>query len=238
MRNVLILAAARGGYLEDGRAGDLFDMALVEIVRVLDVPASVGSVLVPWSTDLAALIAVGIFDTAPSFDPEGGAGTRTEASRSGLVPYLPPDTEWSAASVPFFESSHLALDRDAPMPFAEAIKQYPPTYVIVLAWTEGFSQLGDALSGTSPAFFTFGKLAPPERVASGLNIPISQVEDLELRLPPIVEGSDIPESSEFAGEREGDVGLEPFIPFGLLIQDALDDLLPDDEPLLFRDRER
>jgi hypothetical protein len=236
MRNVLILAAGSGGYLEDGRAGDLFDLALVEIVRVLDVSASVGSVLVPWSTDLAPLIAVGIFDTAPSFDPEGDAGTRTEASRSGLVPYLPPDTEWSAASVPFFESSHLALDRDAPMPFAQAIEQYPPAYVVVLAWTEDFSQLRDALRGTKAEFFTFGSLTSPQRIASSFDIPISQVEDLELRLAPIAEGTDIPDSSEFADERGRDADLEPFIPFGLLIQDSFNDFLPDDEIPSSRER--
>jgi hypothetical protein len=226
MKNVLILAGATGGELVGERAGDLFDMALVDAVRTLDVPAGAASVLVPWSTDLCPLIAAGIIDTGPSFDPESGA--RVEDSRSGLIPYLPPGAEWSESSMAFFTSSHLSLDGDAPIPFEQAIRQHPPTHVVVLAWTKEFSHWRDLLAGAR--LFTFGSMAPPEQIASGLNIPSSRVENLEARLPRLTEDRDIPEGSEFADDRARENRLEPFVPFSLLIQDALSELLPDDEP--------
>jgi hypothetical protein len=233
MRNVLILASDARESLEGGRSGDLFDMALVEIVRALDVPGSIASVLVPWSDDLSPLIAAGIVDTAPSFDPESGA---TETTRSGLIPYIPLGAALSEESTAFFRSSHLTLEVAAPTPFEQAIREHPPTDVVVLSWTKELARLRDVPGYGEARFLVFGSLTSPERIFSDLAIPSSRVEDLERRLPLITEGSDIPEGTEFTDERERDAGLEPFIPFGLLIQDALDEILPDDEPPSSRER--
>jgi hypothetical protein len=227
--NTVLILTAKDGAPSALRAGDLFDQALIEIIRVLDIAAERASILVPWSMDLAPLIAVGTADTAPSFDPEGDG--RIPSSRSGLVPYLPPGVEWSEQDEPLFRSSHLSLEqRDRPMPFDTAIGQYPPTWVVVLACTDEFSPFRAALRESSASFVTFGSLMPPERIATEFGIPIEQVTDLEQRLPSFVEKSDIPDGSEFADEIGRDAGLEPFVPFGLLIQDYFADLLPDDEP--------
>lgn len=232
MRNVLVLAAATGGRLDGERAGDLFDQALIEIVGVLDVPLGAANILIPWSTDLSPIAAAAIVDTAPTFDPEGGL--RREAPRSGFIPYLPPGAEWSEDGIVFFRSSHLFLERDAPMSFEAALRQHPPTDVVVLAWTEDFAQLRDLLRNVQRVV-TFGSLTPPERIASGLGIQFSQVIDLEHRLIPFDEATEIPRGSEFADERGRDADLEPYIPFGLLIQDYFDTMLPDDEGRSFHD---
>jgi hypothetical protein len=232
MRNVLILAADSADLAEHRRVGDLFDQALVEIVHALDVPAGVANVLVPWSTDLSPLIAASIVDTAPTFDPEGDRKEAT--SRSGLVPYLLPGAETSDQGASFFRSSHLALGRAAPLPFADVISKHPPTDIVVLAWIKGFAQSLNVQAHVN--LVTFGSLAPSTRVASALNVPPSRVIDLELRLPRIVEDKDLPDSREFADERGRDTELEPFIPFGLLIQDYFDNLLPDDETSTRRER--
>jgi hypothetical protein len=96
---------------------------------------------------------------------------------------------------------------------------------VVLGWTNDFSQLRTP----ETRFLTFRSLTSPERVASGLHIPTSRVVDLEAKLPPYIEDSDVPDGTEFADERRRDADLEPFVPFGLLIQDYFDDLLSDDD---------
>ena len=225
-KNILILAADTDDQPEGKRTGDLFDQALVEIVHALDVPARIASVLIPWSADLSPLIAAAIVDTAPSFDPEGERAAET--TLSGLVPYLPPGAKWSDQGASFFRSSHLALERESPLAFADAIEKHPPTDIVVLAWSDDFSKPIVSHGAARANVVTFGSLRSRERIASALNIPLSQIIDLELKLSSIVDDSDVPDGSEFAEERGRDAELEPFIPFSLLIQDYFDDILPDD----------
>lgn len=224
MRSVLILAAASPEPLGGERQGDLFDMALLEIVHALDIPQTRAFVLVPWSDDLAPFVATGIIDSAPSFDPESGT---TESSRSGLVPYIPLGSTLSEQSTVFFSSSHLALERAVPMPFERVIQDYPPTDVVVLTWPKKYAGQGSFQNLQNARFLVFGSLTSPQQIVADLSIPLEKVEDLERRLTS--ESGEIREGAEFADEREREAGLEPFIPFGLLIQDALDDILPDDE---------
>jgi hypothetical protein len=228
-RNVLILAPT-DRLSAESRTGDLFDAALMEIVRVLDLPASIASVLVPWTTDLAPLIAVGIADTAPGFDPEGRAEGGT---RSGLLPYLPPGEALSDESRLFFASSHLALGGQGPMSLADAVGSHPPTDIVVLGWTSDFSLPRGALGDRAPRVVTFGSLASAASVASALDIAVSGVTDLERSAASSIE-ADLPGGSE----AEDEAGLEPFVPFGLLIQDYFNDLIPDEGPLPPADRPR
>jgi hypothetical protein len=214
MRTILVLAADRPS--EEGeRTGDLFDAALLEIVRVLDISEERGSVLVPWSDQLAPLIAVAAADTAPSFDPEGDTW---DGSRSSLIPYRPTEMSSDEWTEPFRAGSHLSLTRARPFSFVEALDKYPPQDIIVLSIPENIAPLRPAAAYAR--FFVFGSLLSRARVAAALDIPAERVEDLEQRLRPLedVLGMRRPEEER----------LEPFIPFGLLIQDVFDEMLPDD----------
>lgn len=224
MRNVLVLAAGAPREADGPRDGDLLDMALLEIIRALDVPARIASVLIPWSDELSPLVAAAIADTGPSFDPEGAA---TESSRSSLVPYLPSESTLSEQSALFLASSHLSLSERAPMTFAEAIREYPPKDVIVLSLTKDLDALRDTPNYGHAQFLVFGSLTPRDLVASVLGLPSSRVEDLELRLRPL-DGGDIPEGAEFAYDRSRDEGVWSFVPFGVLVQDAFKEILPDE----------
>jgi len=225
MYKILVLGAA-SQTPEGQRAGDLFDFALIEIVRVLDIPANRALVLVPWSEDLAPLVAAGIADTGPSFDAESGA-TR-EGQEPGIIPYLLPGREGTEQTSLFSASTHLSPGSPGPMPFADALKSHSPTHIVMLAWTDDSTPVRAALRGTTASLVTFGSLMSPARVADLLEIDEGSVTDLELRLGPLP-ARDAPDSSEFASEGAYEAELEPFIPFGLLIQDYFGDLLSADE---------
>ena len=98
------------------RTGDLFDFALIEVVRALNVRSERAVVLVPWSIELAPLVAAGTIGTAPSIDPEN-----LGAERSGLLPYYPPSAVPSAQDVTLYRATHMTLGGDAPLPFAVAL---------------------------------------------------------------------------------------------------------------------
>ena len=216
MRNVLILAGDTPPEESSGRSGDLFDAALLEIVRALDVSGDIASVLVPWSDEFAALIAVAAADTAPSFDPES-ATERAEGSRSCLVPYWPAETSSDEWSRPFLDSSHLSLAGRTPVSLADALGKHPPQDLIVLSLPNNIAAMRRVFGHAR--VFVFGSLVSRAQVASVLDVQPDRVVDLEQTLRSIEDTS---------GARRSEVeGLEPFIPFGLLIQDVYDDILPD-----------
>ena len=218
MKSILIFASDTPASGE-GRVGDLFDAALLEIVRALDVSSTVATVLVPWSDELAPLIAVAAVDTAPSFDAEGAP---KEGTQSSLVPYRPMGT-LDEASQQFLAASHLPLSGRSPMSFEAAVKQYPPTDIIVLS--PEMSQKDElAVLRGAPGFknvrlLMFGSLTSRDQVANAMERGWESVENLEERLVPLGD------EARRLGIEEGK--LEPFIPFGLLIQDVFDDILPD-----------
>jgi len=231
MWNLLILSSGTEGGRGPRRAGDLFDFALSEVVRVLDIRAGVGTVLVPWSPDLAPLIAAAVIDTSPSFDPEAS----TEAgSRSGLVPYYPPRTASSEEDSIFYLASHLSLGRPAPLAFAAALQQHPPTHVLVLSVTKEFDALRSFLQTSDALILAFESLTPTAEVANNLNVELLRVTNLEERLILPSEDEDPPRFHELGVEREVEVELEPYVAFGPLVQSYFDNILPDDDRRVFR----
>jgi hypothetical protein len=70
---ILIIAPAMTRRRWTGHLGDLFDSGFVETVRTLAGSGTAATVLIPWSKQLAPLIASATIDTAPSFDPESRA---------------------------------------------------------------------------------------------------------------------------------------------------------------------
>jgi len=178
MWNLLVVASAIDGGGDRSRTGDLFDFALSEIVRVVDIPGRLWTALVPWSADLAPLVAAAVIDTAPTFDPE----TSIEGgSRSGLVAYYPPQGAPSEEDFVFYRASHLSLGRQAPLTFAAALQQHPPSH-------------------------------------------------LEERLDLGSEDDDTSRFRELGVQREAESELEPYVPFGLLVQRYFDNMLPDADP--------
>lgn len=218
MKNILILASdtPAGG---DGRVGDLFDSALLEVVRALDVSSGVATVLVPWSDELAPLIAVASVDTAPSFDAESAA---EEGTQSSLIPYRPQGA-LNERSRQFLAASHLSLSGRSPLSFEAAIKQHPPTEVIVLSpmlsRKDEVAVLREAPGFKNARLLMFGSLTSRDQVAAVMERDSERVEDLEHRIRPI--------DGEARRPSEEEAKLEPFIPFGLLIQDAFGEILPD-----------
>lgn len=224
MWNVLILASASesGHGLE--RAGDLFDTALVEAVRVLDIPATAGTVLAPWSPDLAPLVAAATLDTAPSFDPENPVEGR---SRSALQPYLPPGAIVEEND-PFYRATHFALGSKELPTFVEALRTHPPTHVLVLSATTEFGALREFLKDDTP-ILAFASLTPTKEVAANLKVEASRIVNLEERVILLSEREDIDRYKETVPEREWETDLEPSVAFGLLVQDYFDQGIPDDE---------
>lgn len=215
MRNILILAADTREESAD-RRGDLFDSALLEIVRVLDVSSEIASVLVPWSDEFAPLVAVAVADTAPSFDPESAP---KESSRSGLIPYRPSEMSSDERSNLFREGSHLSLTRRTSLTLAQAVNEYPLQDVIVLSLPKDIAPLRAAPGYDKARFLVFGSLLSRERAIAALNVSPERVEDLEGRLHPV--------EDKFSTWRGDEEALEPFVPFGLLIQDVFEEMLPD-----------
>jgi hypothetical protein len=214
MKNILILATDTQAK-SAGRRGDLFDAALLEIVRTLDVSSDIASVLVPWSDELAPLIAVAVADTAPSFDPERAG---KEGSQSGLILYRLSSFSSDERSRPFRDGSHLSLTERLPITLSQAVDKYPPTDVIVLSLPKDIP----SLQGSDIRFFVFGSLLALSDVRATLAIPAERMEDLELKLSPI--------EDKLSTARPEEEGLEPYIPFGLLIQDVFREILPDEPP--------
>ena len=212
MWNILIVASATEGGRGPQHIGSLFNFALSEIVRVLDIRADRAVVLVPWSTDLAPLIAAGTIDTALSFDPKQAVG------RSGLVPYYPPSAAPSEEDIVFFLATHISLSREAPPTFAAALKQCPPSRVLVLSANKEFDQLGSLLQSSGAPILAFASLTPIAEVAASLKVAPSRVTNLEQSLTLLAEDDDIAR-----------VELEPYVAFGLLVQKYFDAMLPDDD---------
>jgi hypothetical protein len=233
MWNLLVLASATEGGRGPSRAGDLFDFALSEIVRVLDVRAGVGTALVPWSADLAPLIAAAVIDTAPSFDPEAEASIGG-GLRSGLVPYYPPQAASSEEDSVFYRASHLSLGRAAPLAFAAALQQHPPTHVLVLSAVKEFGALRSFLQTHDASILSFESLTPTAEVAGDLNVDLFRVTNLEERLVLPSEDEDTSRFRELGVEREAELELEPYVAFGLLVQSYFDNILPDDDRRVVR----
>lgn len=211
------------------RTGDAFDTAFVEILRTLDGQGSKVPVLVPWSSDLAPLVTAALIDTAPSFDPEGGGSAA--ATRSRIIPYSLTAEDAglmegaSDREIAFWRSSHLSLARGAPVHLGAAMGAAPPTHFVVLGLPKAAAEVAAALKGRPASVFCFGSLVSRGEVVETLGVSFGDVEDLERRLLP----EKVPSEDYSSPEREREESLEPYVPYGLLLQDALDEFLPGDE---------
>ena len=231
MTSVMILTPRRDDDRVSDRLGDAFDTAVVEILRTLDGQDKV-RVLAPWTPDLAPLVTVALVDTAPSFDPEGGFSAAT--TRSRIVPYTLATEDTAADSdeagereAAFWHNTHLSLGRERPESLTSAIAEAPPTHLVVLGLPQSAAKVAAAIKDRVVKIFCFGSLVSRWEIAEGLGVPLARIEDLEGRLPAGEAASE--EASSFARERDAEETLEPYVPYGLLLQDALDDFLPGDE---------
>jgi hypothetical protein len=231
MTVVMILTPPRDDDRLIGRTGDAFDTAFVEILRTLDGQGDKVPVLAPWSPDLAPLVAAALVDTAPSFDPESGGSAA--ATRSRIIPYAMASEDAgltdSAAEreATFWRSSHLSLVRETAVPLMAAMNAAPPTHLVVLGLPTAAAEAAAALMDRSVNVFCFGSLVSRGEVAEALGLRLGNVEDLERRLPS--EETALEKSSASERERDVEDSLEPYVPYGLLLQDALDEFLPGDE---------
>ena len=228
MTVILILAPGPGDERVRDRVGDAFDNAFVETLRTLDAQGVDAPVLAPWSNDLAPLVAAALIDTAPSFDPEGG-GSRAETS-SRIIPYLVAPDDFIKDEAIFWRATHLSLGRGAPLPLGEVLETWRPTHVVLLGLPEDTSELVRAIGGRDDvAVLVFSGLMGREDAALRLDLSIDRVIDLEARLAKFDDDGErtAPSSSlEEAAEAE----LEPYVPYGLLLQEALADFLPRERP--------
>lgn len=231
MNAVMILTSPRDDDRVRGRHGDAFDIAFIEVLRTLDGQGDENPVLAPWSPDLAPLVAAALVDTAPSFDPE--SSDSAGATRSRIVPYrlVSEDvgvTDGTAGrEATFWRGSHLSLAREAPISLTTAMTVAPPTHLVVLGLPKAAAEVGAALRDRSVSVLCFGSLVGASEVAESLGIPFSNVDDLERRLPREEIAKE--EASESFRQRAAEETLEPYVPYGLLLQDALDEFLPGDE---------
>ena len=209
----------------DDAFGAQFENALVELTRTLEGPSEIDAILVPWREDTRALIAVAAVDAAPSFDPE--ETDRRGERQSRLLPYRATDNDADPGDDPFWHASHLSLGRYGMPSLATAIKQYRPQYVIML----GDSPQPDALRlnvlEQDATVLTFGSLAQPGQLTAALGLPADRIVDLEVNIIRKVEDDVLRDGVEL--EHQAEAELEPFIPFGLLIQESLSDFLLPEE---------
>lgn len=231
MTSVMILTPPRNDDRVRGRKGDAFDIAFLEVLRTLDGQGDNIPVLAPWSPDLAPLVAAALIDSAPNFDPEERGSA--EAARSRIVPYFltPEDDELTddieGRDTDFWRGSHLSLAREAPISMKAAMAIASPTHVVVLGLPKAVADVGAELMDRPVKVFCFGTLVDRIEVAERLGIPLAYVDDLERRLPP--EETVEEEASESTRGRDAEAALEAYFPYGLLLQDALDEFLLGDE---------
>ncbi|MDR6116009.1 MULTISPECIES: hypothetical protein [unclassified Sphingomonas] len=231
MKNILIAAPSYASRRErslrrDDAFGAQFESALVELTRTLEGPSAIDAILVPWREDTRALIAVAAMDAAPSFDPEEAVGRDERQSR--LIPYHATDNDIDLADDSFWQASHLSLGRREMPTFEAAVKQYRPSYVIMLGDPPQPDLIRISVMEHGAKVLAFGSLVQPGQLAERLGLPQHRIVDLEVNvIRTDAEDEDYREGS--ATERRAEDELEPFIPFGLLIQESLDNLLFSEE---------
>jgi hypothetical protein len=198
--------------------GDLFDIGFVDTVRTLAGSGTAAMVLIPWSKELAPLIASATVDTAPSFDPE----SRAEPQLHLRLYTAPGQADWEPGNA-FWRGSYLSLAGIAPVPLPEALRGCQKIFAVVLGKPPRAATLRRMLRASDLDVVTFGSLADPEGTAQWIGADTRRIVDLEQLLPPLPtdETAAVP---ELAPEEI----LEPYVPFGLLLQYRFDELLSDD----------
>jgi hypothetical protein len=216
MRSLLLLASDQAS--KDGNHfGELFDAALIETIRTLSEPRPDLRVYIPWSDSLAPLVSVATLDASPSFDPE------THALRqNALVPYLSDSQQMGETSRAFWNSSFLSLSREPPRSFSAVLDgRIDATLALGLPQ---FDLLRGALRRSKVLFFP--ELIARDAFAREVGGQLGTLIDLSANYVRDTLRRDQAEVSE----REREDSLEPFVPFGLLLQRWLDEDLHE-EPL-------
>ena len=212
------------------RAADLFDIGLVEIVRTLAMARRNFKLLVPWTRDLAALISAATLDAAPAFDPEGSEGK--DVPRSIVVPYAAGDSAKYFVESVFWRSSHLSLNLGAPTDIRSYLDESRLDHVIALGLPNSGSGIADtvrlAIKQHSPSIYVFGQLSTSVDTALALRTDPHRVIDLSAKYG---ESLSLPskEARETESMLEWESDLEPYVPFGLLIQRAILDMFDSHE---------
>ena len=212
------------------RGGDLFDTGFVETVRTLSAPRRNLKVLVPWSHDLAPLLSAATLDNAPAFDPE--RSDKPDGAATVIVPYAVGDSPASFVESAFWASSHLSLIFPQPVDIRGYLDGNPVDHIIALGFPGRGLRLTDTLRFTverhKPQIFVFGRIMSRGGAAEELRADPGRVIDLSERYewdsPPRASEA----NKETASLLEWESHLEPYVPFGLLIQRAiLDDFNSD-----------
>ena len=208
----------------------MFDVAFVDTLRALAGPGSRMVLLLPWSQDLAPLIGAAMLDLAPIFDPEAPPGEGP--SPRGVVLYVPPGDEASAREGdPFWQASHLSLAEGGHLSLADAVRAHPPTHVVALGTPQRPAAFRQALRGRRLKVLVFRSLYAREQAVEALGVASDGALDLEETLPEPLPEPTVQRTLEASVERSQEVDLEPFVPFGVLLQSFFDDWLEDEEPM-------
>ena len=133
-----------------------------------------------------------------------------------------------------------AADREATFwrkvsPFADARGAYPPssalaavppTHLVVLGLPHAAADIAAAMKSHRIRIFCFGSLVSRADVATGLG---RLSTGSRISRGACQQRKPSQRSSASGREREAEEPLEPYVPYGLLVQDALDAFLPGDE---------
>jgi hypothetical protein len=101
--------------------------------------------------------------------------------------------------------------------------------VLVLSSPKEFGQLLSLALPHDVPILAFASLTPVGEVAAGLGVAFERVTDLEQSLSRYSEDDDTAPFPELSLQRQWESQLEPYVPFGLLVQKYFDSVLPDDE---------
>jgi hypothetical protein len=195
---------------EQGWRGTMLEEALLEVVRALDGPSRIAQVLLPSSPLLTPLVSVALADGRERFNPEDIVDRRSR--RAEFLFYV--DGEARSRERPVSRS--VGVGMVAPVLLGELLATHPPSTVVALGWP-GADLLGALPDGCD--LLVFDRLVPP---AERTDWPFRKVTLLGADLP------DFGGAEEDASFLRFEDALEPFTPYGLLVQQALDQWLDDE----------
>lgn len=227
MSGILLLAPGASDERYLGRSGDALDSAIIEIVRTLGDPEGMYSVLVPWTRATAPLVLAASIDCVPSFDPESD-GSSAASTRSRIIPYRPPGEEEREESDPFLNSSFMFLTPESVKPLRLALEEHRPHIVLAVGLPPGMAELAGYIEANHASMFVFSSLVGPEELSRSLLYATSgRVLDVELLMPEVPE-RDLEQLTDVEPDIRAESGLENYVPYGLLLQAVLEEILRND----------
>lgn len=221
MATFLILTGDKPAATQDDW-GDLFDSALTEALRTLSVPGRNVRLLVPWSDDLAPLVNAALSDSASSFDPE--IREPRDARSVEILPYRTDGDGLSDHSEVFWRTSQFRSMADGPTDLKSLVERVPPQLVIALGLPKDASLLRDLSSRferSETAVMSFGPLLSADSTKDTVGFFHAPIHDLwaDYLREGAAHEEDRGQQSDL--ELSWEERLEPFIPFGLILQHQL-----------------